>query len=45
MQLKKIDAAKRQLDATISMFFDDEDRVAIHTVIAAAFTIIRNICE
>jgi hypothetical protein len=31
LQISKIAAAQRQLDAAIRMFFDQEDELAIHT--------------
>ncbi|WP_298111473.1 hypothetical protein [Bradyrhizobium sp.] len=45
MELNKLDAAGRQLDAAIRMFFGEEDPVAVHTVTSAAFTVVRNLCE
>ena len=45
MQVSKSEAARRQLEAAIRMYFDEEDPVALHTVIAAPFTIVRNLCE
>ena len=45
IRINKIDAARRQLDAAIRMTFGGEDPVAIHSVVAAAHRIIRDICE
>lgn len=45
MQISKIAAAQRQLDAAIRMFFQREDELAIHTVAAAAFQILRDITK
>ncbi|MGX4807057.1 hypothetical protein [Bradyrhizobium guangdongense] len=45
MKLSKTDAAGRQLNAAIKLFFQEGDPVAIHTIIAAPFTIVRNLCE
>jgi len=42
-RLSKIDAARRQLDASIRMLFNGEDILAVHTVAAAAGTIIKDI--
>lgn len=38
--INKQNAAKRQLDAAIRMFFAQEDELAIHTIVAASFTVI-----
>lgn len=45
IQISKIAAAQRQLDAAIRMFFHKEDELAIHTVTAAAFQIFRDLTE
>lgn len=45
IQISKIAAAQRQLDAAIRMFFAREDDLAVHTVAAAAFTVLRNLIE
>ncbi|WP_426423253.1 hypothetical protein [Bradyrhizobium genosp. A] len=39
----KLNAAKRQLDAAIRMFFRNEDMLAIHTVSRAAFRVLFDI--
>jgi hypothetical protein len=39
----KLEAARRQIDAAIRMIFNNEDSVAIHTVSAAAYKILRDI--
>lgn len=39
-KIGKLDAAKRQLDAAIRMFFKNEDMLAIHTVSRAAFRVL-----
>ena len=41
--LTKITAARRQLDAAIRMGFLAEDAIAIHTIVAAAYRILRDI--
>jgi hypothetical protein len=41
--INKIEAARRQLDAAIRMTFANEDELAIHTVAAAAYRILRDI--
>src|ERR1700727_600867 len=43
IQISKIATAQRQLDAAIRMFFKREDELAIHTVAAAAFQILRDV--
>ena len=45
IQISKIAAAQRQLDAAIRMFFQTEDELAIHTVTAAAFQVFRDLTE
>jgi hypothetical protein len=45
VQVSKIAAAQRQLDAAIRMFFDREDELATHTVAAAAFQIFRDLTQ
>src|SRR5690242_8120472 len=44
-QVKKIDAAKRQLDTAIELWFRGGDDVSIHTLAAAAYEIIHAVCE
>lgn len=41
--ISKLDAAKRQLDAYIRLYFYSSDPVAMHTLVAAAFGIIRDL--
>jgi hypothetical protein len=45
IRIDKIDAARRQLDASIRMFFSSEDILAVHTVASAAYRIIRDLAE
>ena len=45
IQISKIAAAQRQLDAAIRMFFQREDELATHTVAAAAFQILRDVTK
>jgi hypothetical protein len=45
LYINKLEAARRQLDAAIRMTFDTEDELAIHTVAAAAYRILRDILE
>lgn len=39
-KIAKLEAAKRQLDAAIRMFFKNEDMLAVHTVSRAAFHVL-----
>lgn len=41
--INKLEAARRQLDAAIRMTFANEDELAIHTVAAAAYRIVRDL--
>ena len=41
--VNKIAAAIRQLNAAIRMYFSEEDELAIHTVVSAAFRILRDV--
>ena len=43
--INKLEAARRQLDAAIRMIFANEDELAIHTVAAAAYRIVRDLLE
>jgi hypothetical protein len=45
IRINKMDAARRQINAAIRMTFDEEDPIAIHSVVAAGHRIIRDICE
>lgn len=45
VNLDKIEAAQRQLDCSIRLFFDREDAVSIHSLSAAAYRILRDIAE
>jgi hypothetical protein len=45
MFIKKLEAARRQLDAAIRMTFANEDELAIHTVAAAAYRVVRDLLE
>jgi hypothetical protein len=45
MHVSKIAAASRQLDAAIRMFFAQEDELATHTLVSAAFRVLRDIFE
>ena len=43
MEISKLDAAKRQLDTAITLFFKQADSVSIHTLTAAAHQVLRDI--
>ncbi len=45
ISLSKIDAARRQLKVAIRLLFDDEDPVAVHTLVGAASVIISNLVK
>ncbi len=41
--ISKLDAAKRQLETAITLYFHDGDPVSIHTLTSAAYNVIRTI--
>jgi hypothetical protein len=41
--ISKLDAAKRQLETAITLYFHDGDPVSIHTLVSAAYNVIRAI--
>ena len=43
LHINKLSAAKRQIQAAIRMFFHPEDELAVHTVGAAAYELLRDI--
>jgi hypothetical protein len=43
LTVSKLDAAKRQLETVIRLYFSDGDPVAIHTLTAAAYNVIRDV--
>lgn len=45
IQISKLEAAKRQRDTAIKMWFADGDPVSIHTLAAAAHQIINDVNE
>lgn len=45
MDISKLDAAKRQLDTAINLYFKDADRVSIHTLTAAAHQILMDLAN
>jgi hypothetical protein len=45
IRVNKIEAAQRQIDVAIRLLFANEDPVAIHTLVSAAFRILRDVAE
>lgn len=45
LRISKIDAARRQLDCAIELWFLDKDEASIHTLAAAAYQIIHDLKE
>lgn len=45
IHLNKLDAARRQLKVAIRLLFDDEDPVAVHTLVGAASILISDLVE
>src|ERR1700722_12775832 len=45
MRISKMDAAQRQLDSAIELYFAGSDPVAIHTLAAAAYELIKVLRE
>ena len=45
IEVNKISAARRQINAAIRMLFSDEDPVAIHTLTSAGFRILKDLAE
>ncbi|MFH0940290.1 MAG: hypothetical protein V1840_00350 [Candidatus Omnitrophota bacterium] len=45
MDISKLDAAKRQLDTAINLYFKDADPISIHTLTAAAHQILMDISK
>jgi hypothetical protein len=43
LQISKLDAARRQLETAIQLYFSNSEPVSIHTLTAAAYIIIRDI--
>jgi len=43
MKISKLQAAERQLNCAIRMYFDEEDHLAVHTISRAAFRILYDI--
>ena len=45
LRTNKPDAARRQIDAAVRIFFDEEDELAVLTLAGAAFRIVRDLSE
>jgi len=45
MQLTKLEAARRQLETAVKLYFGHGDEVSIQTLVAAAYAIVRDINE
>jgi len=45
MRLNKLEGARRQLETAIKLYFADDDEVSIHTLVAAAYALIRDVNE
>lgn len=45
LEISKLEAAERQLDQAIRLFFQREDEVSVHTLASAAYQIITDICK
>jgi hypothetical protein len=43
IKISKLDAARRQLDTAIELWFHDGDPISIHTLTSAAFEIIQDL--
>lgn len=43
INITKLDAAKRQLETAIRLYFHNEDPVSIHTLVSAAYNIVRDV--
>lgn len=43
--VSKLEAAERQLDQAILLFFGDQDIVSVHTLTTAAYQIIADVCK
>ena len=43
MKISKLDAAKRQLETAIALYFHQADPVSVHTLTAAAYAVLRDL--
>ncbi len=45
LRISKLDAARRQLDAALLLYFNDGDPIAVHTLAAATHGILRDLAQ
>lgn len=45
MKITKIDSVKRQIETAITTFFSYGDTVSIHTLTAAAYNVLKDLCD
>lgn len=45
LRISKLDAAKRQLETAINLYFSDGDPISIHTLTSAGYNIIRDVSK
>jgi len=45
LQITKLEAAERQLSVATELYFRDSDPVAIHTLVAAAYNVVRDLSK
>src|ERR1700730_15650904 len=45
LRISKIEAARRQLDSAIELWFLDKDEVSVHTLAAAAYQLVHDLKE
>jgi hypothetical protein len=45
LRISKIEAARRQLDSAIELWFLDKDEVSVHTLVAAAYQLVHDLKE
>jgi len=43
LKIGKLDAAKRQIECAITLYFNEHDPVSIHTLSSAAYNVLRNL--
>jgi hypothetical protein len=43
IEVSKLDAARRQIEVAITLYFNDDDPVAIHTLTGAAYNLLRDV--
>jgi hypothetical protein len=45
IHISKLDAAKRQLELALNLFFHNGDVVSMHTLVGAAYDILKGLCD